>query len=476
MYKIVALMLFMLMLLPTVLFAETWQEYIGLEWLQSNYPNANGAGIQVGQVEPNADADYPGYCYIPATNDSSDAEYSNKSFTFHQDPTNNPVISWHAKPGAQRFYGNNTGIAPGVTNISCYEAGHFIDNYILGSSNTSDKVINQSFVFNESTDTGTVDFYERKWDRFVDINGIVVVQGAGNDGSITNTIRAPGGAYNIITVGSMAETDTDFSSVADRSSRGPTWDNRAKPDLVAPGHQSATSWSAPRVSGAAAVLLQSATGSLVNADDPRVIKSILMTSADKLSGWHKGYDTTNDDHSVPLDYAQGAGALQVDDAYRLLIAGEYGPGNVGTNATGWDLNTIPSTGKPTTNQVYYFDLTGNIYTQGFRLTATLNWYREVDALNNTDLENLDLAFYSASDTTLLSMLDWSTSAVDNVEHLYFDYDSPGEYALVVNYDASAGGTTYALSWYAIPEPSIFLLLAGGIMSLLACMKFRAKKA
>lgn len=69
-------------------------------------------------------------------------------------------------------------------------------------------------------------------------NGIKVVAAAGNDGPSVVTIRTPGINPNIITVGASDDRGTTNSAddiVATFSSRGPTIDGFAKPDILAPG-------------------------------------------------------------------------------------------------------------------------------------------------------------------------------------------------------------------------------------------------
>jgi hypothetical protein len=141
-------------------------------------------------------------------------------------------------------------------------------------------------------------------ERLVD-SGVVVVAAAGNrgfqkfetkDGPFENyaafSITDPGNADGVITVGSTHGNWPHTYGVSFFSSRGPTGDGRAKPDLVAPGErilstipnddwapESGTSMAAPLVSGAAAMLL-ARYEELIG--QPRRVKRILCESATDL--------------------------------------------------------------------------------------------------------------------------------------------------------------------------------------------------
>ena len=97
------------------------------------------------------------------------------------------------------------------------------------------------------------------------------------------SITTPGDAPSSLTVGA---TDWSSDRLEDYSSRGPTQDERMKPDILAPSGVSSaaygdtwigTSASAPHVSGAAALVLQA------NPDfTPQQVKDFLLSRADSL--------------------------------------------------------------------------------------------------------------------------------------------------------------------------------------------------
>ncbi|MFZ5968291.1 MAG: S8 family peptidase [Bacillota bacterium] len=123
-------------------------------------------------------------------------------------------------------------------------------------------------------------------------SGLTVVVSAGNSGPSSRTITSPGTSPSAITVGAADDNRTstvEDDSIADFSSRGPTFEGLSKPDVVAPGvdimslsnksntayvSYSGTSMAAPIVAGAAALLYEKEPNLT-----PSQVKSRIINSA-----------------------------------------------------------------------------------------------------------------------------------------------------------------------------------------------------
>lgn len=119
--------------------------------------------------------------------------------------------------------------------------------------------------------------------------GIIPIVAAGNAGPGPRTIGSPAAAEKAITVAAMADVDKLGFGLAAFSSRGPTRDDRIKPDIAGPGVTimaprtgsgnqyiafSGTSMSTPYVSGAVALMLHARPSLTVEQ-----VRSILQATA-----------------------------------------------------------------------------------------------------------------------------------------------------------------------------------------------------
>ncbi len=125
---------------------------------------------------------------------------------------------------------------------------------------------------------------------------MIITKSAGNEGSGRgdgNRITSPGNAKNIITVGAVQNYPSGTPDrMADFSSRGWTFDNRVKPDVVAPGQyiystmpdggygtKSGTSMASPAVAGSAAVLVEWYQGEHGIKPNPSMVKALFINTA-----------------------------------------------------------------------------------------------------------------------------------------------------------------------------------------------------
>ncbi len=364
---------------------------------------------------------------------------------------------------------------------------------------------------------------------------VAFVASAGN--SAAATVVGPGSGYNNITVGSVGGPNlldpSEFSSsgLADfyNPATGLTISAvRVAVDLAAPGENlvlaaylgdsgslgastdpeikgiiqepspgdlyftsvDGTSFSAPIVSGGIALLKDVAKSSTYSADmgtealDTRVIKSVLMASARKTTGWDNGQTVNGSGVTVTtqvLDLATGAGALDLENAATTYVGGTTDVvGSLGGEilSTGWDFGEV---GFGLTND-YLFD---NPFATEVELTASLNWFAgrsfddETDLGANLSFSDLNLQVWQYIDGMPAALVAESVSTYNNTEYLRITLTTPGLYGLSIIFeqlifDLTPSGVTsetYGLAWQAktVPEPSTLLLvLFVGFLLMVRC--------
>jgi hypothetical protein len=399
-------------------------------------------------------------------------------------------------------------------------------------------VINSSW---GGDDPAGIDPVTKLIDALAYANRTTVCLAAGNDGA--GQVGGPASGYNSISVGALAYDSAShpYHAVADFSSRGAgDFYNpktgatipgvRATVDLVAPGDNltlacyggltgghnpdigtdptqgdggyyfigvSGTSFASPIVAGGAALLVdvgKDKFAAISAAIDGRVIKAVLMNSADKVDGWDNGQ------HTIPnplvpgryiivteqsLDYASGTGRMDLTRAYNQYTLGSpnAAPGN-GLRKTGWSYDVIAPNGTKDYS-------VGEFVAAGTTLAATLDWFVDraigTDTIDGTpaadevQFANLDLEIWKLTglNGTPDALVAESDSIYNNVEHLFFDAPDDGYYMLRVTWAGENYGLVdptaepYALAW-ALPEPGTLLLLAGG--AVLTLLRRRRKAA
>ena len=462
--------------------------HAGVYALRQINPNLTGAGVKFAVIcrsvtyingEPQND-------YRPSIEHNC---LKTKQFSFHDQGELPAGISPHSTAICSILFGEDPGASnqhlgqfyyQGTTpqaQADIYEFWHFVINNVFGHSPPDADIVTAGIGHPFE------DWWTRGIESLAEHYGLIVVAGIGNGANAYDPLLYPAAGANAIGVGvvdsvnteNLATNLTHFAlAYPEHSSFGPTSDGRCKPDIVAPGNclaadvnepdryeptGNASSFSTPLTAGAIGLLVQKAKqdpdlGPAVSPEGGNcVIKAILLNSATKLPYWHKGQLQTDDDHSAPLDYIQGAGMLNAVGAYRHLIAGQNKPGDVST--IGWDNNVLRKTESP--QNIYKITLTEPA--DKF-ITATVAWNRhynstypfepapEEDSNLRLELWAIDL---NNPDNDYL--LDYSDSSIDNVEHIYAAADANyTNYEIITSFSniddqkETAASQRYGLAW------------------------------
>ncbi|MEM7453858.1 MAG: hypothetical protein AAF456_05825 [Planctomycetota bacterium] len=413
---------------PATTSAQSWEDDIGLTMLQTMYPGADGTGMSMGQVE--APSNGAGTAFLP---NPGSPEMAGKTIN---DMTGGGINSSHALTVASFFAGVNTGVAPGVTDLFCYEANNYLVTHLaFGGGNpflTNFDVENHSWVGNGLTAGQATELLQRN-DWRVNQTNVNVVVGTGNNGS-TPQLMAPG--YNVISVGKTNGT----GATGDTTFYG---SGRQKPELVGP--TGPTSFATGVVSGCAAILRQEAVGT--DGENNESIKAMLLAGSTKRAAW--GWSRTP---ARPIDSVRGCGEVNVYNSYMMLLAGETDGG-----ATMASAPTVPLYGYDYGESI---DPSGALYYKldvpygAQDVNIALTWNIEVTDTNPafpfvpaTSLANFDMEILDSSGGSV----DTSVSTVNNLEHFYLPHLSPGTYTLRITSDTNQD---FGLAWRADPLDEI----------------------
>ncbi|MGA0850337.1 MAG: S8 family serine peptidase, partial [Chthoniobacterales bacterium] len=351
-------------------------------------------------------------------------------------------------------------------------ANSYITAY--GNSFAVADVVNSSYSYSDAGGTDVFTIFSDAM-SFQNPETLQVVS-AGNSGPGANTVGAPGSGYNTLTVGALGSAN-NFNTVASFSSRGPqdfayidyaaggvevtVAGVRAAVDIAAPGESlvsafyggqtggnntslagssnqgtnadaysagiAGTSFASPIVAGGAALAYSAAKtlpslSTNAEATQNMVVKSLLLTGADKTSGWSNGQFTTNGvvTTTQSLDWAVGAGRMNLDRTFDLQVNGQTGVDGIAVGAqgavlgTGWDFGAA----QLGFDNDYTID---DVLLGGSTFTTSLSWMRDreyvggyVDDYAQADL-NISL-WSLGSDYSFQSKVAESISLYNTVEH------------------------------------------------------------
>ncbi len=480
-----------------------------------------GDGVKVAHVEGHsgdridAETGLPldgRFDYAP---DPSDGEFQNPAKNLHvvvPPSTPGADISSHATLSSHSIYGNSVSIAPGITDVDVYYAGHWLgDAFLRFASTAPPRVAAPGTALSPSARLGVHPWIDdarnglvnlellSRLDWVVHQDNFIQIVGVGN-GRQNPPLPLLADAFNAISVGRIEGEHvmgtTNVSSTLYQA-------GRTRPDIVVPGTGS-TSHATTSLASAVALLIETArrggtalsngivptrdanpggapnVQTIQHAETAEVIRAVLMASADRQAvSDHDNnghFDSYVANTSNGLNDRYGAGQLAIFSAHQIIAAGEQDSRQRGNltaiGARGFDYEPSFADGDVATYEFTAFAPT--------LFTASLVWHLDVDInkvvwvngdfnpqlTSAAELHNLDLFLYDQRDDALVAS---STSATENTEHLHIPDLRPGDYRLeVLPKPGQSFNWDYGLAWQAVvvPEPSglavlVVTLLASG---------------
>jgi hypothetical protein len=319
------------------------------------------------------------------------------------------------------------------------------------------------------------------------------VNGTKNDARQVVDIAAPGENLSAAYYGGETGGNgtTDNPAVSGPGPTGLPYGSLGGPDFYTRGGLVGTSFATPCVAGGAALLYDAAYDVFADngdARDARVMKAVLMNSADKTVGWNNGQVAHSNGNggvltTQGLDNRVGTGRMNLAAAHDQFLSGTTDlegttSGDLGfVKDIGWDFGQVVS--GTTNDYLFNSSLTG-----GSTFTATLTWFRDrrindSNTVFDDSYDDLNLELWSVVDGTPTSLISESSSLYNESEHFSFALPATGDYALRVRWFKEvfdrvndADQEFYGLAWstaaaglgaVAIPEPASILLLVLGSM-------------
>ena len=482
----------------------SYQDNIGYSMLQAELGSSlpSGSGVNVSLVEAatswvDHDANPETYnvpVYLP---DPANSQFSGKTLNI-MSGSESGLYSSHATGTGSLFFGNSSQ-SPGINNIDCFLADHWIGTGFLNSGygtlkplSSSSRVATHSWV---GSFTSTDDNCKllRRLDWVVETDEFIQVA-AMNNGSTNRPLL--GSSFNAITVGRTDSNHPRGSFDLDSTYTA----GRVRPDIVAP--MSTTSSATPVVASAVALLVDTGHSNpglstdpvithttnrngdtIYNAERSEVIKAALMAGADRYTDNDIEANITDyradagDRTDNGLDIRFGAGQVNIFNSYHIIAGGEQNSfedlentdGEI--NLAGFDYD--PSFGGlagSNSKASYYF----TTEEEDLMLTASLVWNIAIDGGSEdifngaAELYDFDLYLHDITDAMILGS---SESTVNNTENLWVFLEDNHDYMLQVLPGKSQEEFQwdYALAWQMnaapVPIPGAVWLLGSALMAL-----------
>jgi hypothetical protein len=397
---------------------------------------------------------------------------------FHAQANTTDTASGHAFSVGMQMYGPGTFAQPFVSNVFCQAADNFINalnvQSVLGAGQplpagfgNGIRVSNNSYVGdfgNATVDENAI----RRIDYVVNNENVVFVAGAVTGGAFANQ--------------NLVWTSRNSLAVRGDSPNTPFDPTPGGGNTIIAGKRRADVWSdtessfaTGRVSGFATALIGQATSmGFANATNNQVVRSLIMTGADKsavgtVTGpWTR--DTTNN-----LSVTMGAGKANYAQSLSILQGGERTLQPVTAGTTANVVSSSPSGFAFGTSAIGgQHAIVINAPNGISQLTATLNWNVTQTTTGGTidtsdtgrifpniglDLRTATLSggqFVLGSSPLPQTGLS-STATLDNVQHLFFNGAGgslpAGTYAFVITGDPSRSAVMgFSYSIIPVPEP------------------------
>lgn len=440
-----------------------------IDYLQeTSIPSTITNGVPVNMVE--GGGSYLPFSFTGTTGTS--ASYPGITFTNASNTSSGG--SGHAGTVAGYYFSPNGSFVTGISQVFCYGATHFLDDYMDGieyfaaGQIIGGEVIPEDGYYYYSTGQQVLPMNQRvsshayigggnasliaKFDYLGSTGNTVMVVGL-NNGSGTTVPVGWGSTYNAITVGRTSNGHSMGDTTDDLAGDGITG-GRTKPEIVSSG--SATSWSTGQVSSGATYIHGYAklSGFTDITDNTEVQRAILLAGATKeeFPSWQNAASDPTSTETRPLDPNYGAGEMNIFHSHRIIEGGT--PTGTAIDRHGWDYDDLGRNASRT----YTFTIPTEVSSAS--LSAMLCWNRPVTETNlggsysygYGTLRNLNLELSGGTLSTALV----SNGTLDNLEHIYTTSLGPGSYSLTVS---QSGGSNfspqaYGLAWRINIDPVV----------------------